>query len=297
MPMPSLLTPGATIGILSPSSPLPEGGLDKAIEWIEKQKYQVKLAPSVYAHDRFLAGSDEARAKDINDFFADPEIDAVFASRGGYGTPRLLDKINYDLIRDNPKPFVGLSDTTALQNAFLAKSGLISFSGFMPYLDAKTGQPPPVTEFSLWAALMHEEQSFAGEILFPGNISGCLIGGCLSLVVCLAGTPYMPEATGNILILEDIGEEPYRVDRMMAHLEQTGLFEQIGGIVFGEFYRCVSSDPEDGTIDEVMDEWAARIGKPALKNIPYGHQPNHCVISLGGQAVLKDGHLTFSGKE
>lgn len=296
MIFPPPLPAGATVGLVSPASPLPAGSLDKAAARLESLGFRVRLSPGIYAQERFLAGDDRLRAAELNAFFEDDSIDAVFASRGGYGTQRILDRIDYALIRRKPKPFVGLSDTTALQNALLARCGLVSYSGFLPYSDAGTGQIPPVTEMSLLAALNHEDQSFAGETLCPGEASGPLIGGCLTLVSGLLGTPCFPDPEGAVLVLEDVGEDPYRIDRMLAHLELAGVFRQAAAVVFGEFYKCVSKDPADGTIDDVLNEWGRRIGKPVLRNIPYGHQPNHVVLPLGGRAAVKNGTLYISGK-
>lgn len=291
---PVLTKKSPTVGIVAPASSLDRATLEADLPALRQKGWEVKLGENVFKRDRFCAGTDEERVRDLHTFFKDGDIDIIIAARGGYGTARLLPLLDYELIRKHPKPFVGLSDTTAFQNAVLKKCNIVTFSGFVAAYDAANGKISPVTEASLDDVLAGREQRFSGTALYGGTAEGRLIGGCLSLVETLAGTPYMPETKGNVLLLEDVGEDPYRIDRMMTHLYSAGVFNDLSGIAFGEFYRCSPKDKNDGTVDDVLNEWGNKLKIPAVRDIIYGHQPNHCVVPLGGTAKIENGALTVS---
>lgn len=278
-------------GIVAPASPVDRENLERALPVLEKKGWRLKLGENLFARDRFCAGTDEQRARDLHAFFADGSVDLIVAARGGYGTTRILPLLDYDFIAEHPKPFVGLSDTTALQNALLRKSNIVTFSGFVLSIDVREGGISPVTESSLDDALAGIPQTFRGTTLYAGEAKGTLTGGCLSLMECLTGTPYLPDMRGSILLLEDVGEDPYRIDRMMSHLFSAGVFDGLAGIAFGEFYRCSPKDKNDGSVNDVLNEWGNKLKIPAVGNIIYGHQPNHCVVPVGGQAVIENGAL------
>lgn len=291
---PVLAKASPVVGIVAPASCVEKEMLEAALPALRRKGWKLKTGENVFKRDRFCAGTDEERVRDLHAFFEDGETDMIVAARGGYGTARLLPLLDYELIRKHPKPFVGLSDTTAFQNAVLTKCGLITFSGFVAAYDAKDGRISPVTEASLDDALAGREQRFQGNVLCAGKAEGRLVGGCLSLVETLAGTPYMPETTGNVLLLEDVGEDPYRIDRMMTHLYLAGVFDGLAGIAFGEFFRCSPKDKNDGTVDDVLNEWGNKLKIPAVRDIIYGHQPNHCVLPVGGAAKIENGTLIVS---
>ncbi len=283
-----------TVGIVTPASAVEESLLHAALPAMERKGWHVRLGKNVYKRNRFCAGSDEERADDLHEFFKDENIDMIIAARGGYGTARLLPIIDFGLIAAHPKPFVGLSDTTAFQNALLKKCNIVTFSGFVPACDIRDERFMPVTEASLDDVLSGKEQRFSGVTLYSGTAEGMLAGGCLTLMETLIGTPFFPDLNGAVLLLEDVGEDPYRIDRMMTHLFLAGAFNRLAGIVFGEFFRCSPKDKNDGTVDDVLEEWADKLKIPALKNIIYGHQPNHCVVPLGGVAKIENSTLIVS---
>lgn len=287
-----------TIGVLTPSSAVDENVLAGGIAYWKSKGYQVKESAHLYAKNRFLAGSDEERAADLTALFRDDDVDVIMAACGGYGAARMLGMLDYRLIAAHKKPFVGLSDTTALQLALLEKSGLISFSGYL--MKPRHGREMfPYTEQSLSDCLSGREQVFSGleSDYDGGEIAGRLVGGCLSLVAGLLGTPYFPDMSGNILVLEDLSEEPYVIDRLMTQLENAGVFEKTAAVIFGVFMDCKAKDPADGTIEDVLNEWKHRINRPVFSGFPYGHQAGSAVWPVGGRAVLAAGTMRVSGVE
>ena len=287
-----------TIGVLTSSSAVSPELLAQGIDYWKKRGYAVKESPHLYACRRFTAGTDEERAEDLHTLFADDKTDIIIQAGGGYGSSRLLRKIDYDLIARHKKPLVGLSDTTALQLALLAKAGLTSLTGYV--MKPRAGRVmSPYTEASLDDCLAGREQTVSGlESDYRGNpIGGTLIGGCLSLVVSVVGTSFFPDPDGAVLILEDVSEEPYALDRMLTQLENAGVFDRVAAVVFGVFSDCKAKDPRDGTIDDVLNEWKERIKVPVFTGLPYGHQAGSLVWPIGGTGVLETGKLTIKGAD
>ncbi len=287
------LQEGDTIGIISPSSPVKLGSLDAGIRYLNQKGYKVKLGKHVNDADRFLAGKDEDRAKDIIDFFKDPEIKAIIASRGGQGSQRLLPLLDYDLIRQNPKILIGFSDTTALQLGLLKKSGLESYTGYTltVSLDSRidetlmhclTGRPYKIQE---------------GITVASGIANGPLIGGNLSLLTSLLGTPFQPDFAGCILLIEDVEIEPFKLDGMLSHLHLSGIFNQVAGLIFGQFEQCIPNEAhkseEMGTADDVIKEWSTKVSVPCLKDFPYGHGKRSCVLPIGKKVSLNASECTL----
>ncbi|OGI22622.1 MAG: hypothetical protein A2287_07995 [Candidatus Melainabacteria bacterium RIFOXYA12_FULL_32_12] len=247
---PQKLNPGDTIGIISPAGAVKETKLwQPTIEYFEKRGYAVKIAPHALNQEAYLAGSDESRLFDLISFFEDPEIKAIICSRGGYGTFRLLQDINYEIIRNNPKIFVGYSDITALLWSFLEKTGLITFHGPLALSDFGTSKINNYTETSFFEVLEGKAEiphiysnPINYECINPGDADGELLAGNLAIITGLLGTPYFPDMTEKILLLEDIGEPLYKIDRMLMQLKLAGVFDKISGLLFGEFTNIVQSD-------------------------------------------------------
>ena len=282
-----LLQPGGTIAIAAPASGVERGQLKNAIEWIHAQGYSVREANNVYTQDRYLAGNDEIRASSLMQLFEDPSIDAIFTARGAYGSMRLLDKIDYDLIADNPKPFIGFSDTTALQLAMLSHSRLTSYSGLALSSDLKENELQVNTAESLWALLQGEALTIGGmQTVNPGEARGPLIGGCLSMITAILGTPYMPDMDGALLFIEDVGEEPYRIDRMLTQLRLAGIFDKVAAVLLGTFSKCAAKDPRDGVVEDVLKEITNWTEAPVVTGLPYGHHQGRHILPIGEQAKL-----------
>jgi muramoyltetrapeptide carboxypeptidase len=264
--------------------------LASGIKYLQSLGYEVKLARHVNERHGYLAGNDAQRAADLNEMFQDDSVKAVFCARGGYGTPRILNRIDFSAIRRNPKIFVGYSDVTALQLAMLSHSGLISFSGPMVAVEMGAG----ITEFTakhFWRLLTTPNQrvlmqSPADEFscIRPGLAEGLLIGGCLSLVTSLIGTAYLPDLTGSILFLEDIGEEPYQVDRHLMQLKLCGALDRVSGIVFCRFEECQPSSSQSLTLDEVLREASDGLNIPVMSNWRYGHSADKFTLPVGIRA-------------
>jgi muramoyltetrapeptide carboxypeptidase len=220
--------------------------------------------------------------------FADPEIDAVFCARGGYGSARLLDMIDWSIIANNPKIFVGFSDITALQMAMLQRTGLVTYSGALPSVDMADGFDA-LSAASFWSALSNTaphgiiEQPEPLHIINDGTATGMLVGGNLSVFVTLLGSSYLPEMSGNILLLEDIGEETYRIDRMLNHLRLSGVLEQISGLIFGQWSQATvrESNTPSRDVNEVLAEYAHFVNGPVLSNFMYGHVTPKVTVGMG----------------
>ena len=285
-----------TIGVLTSSSAVSYQVLADGIEYWKKQGYTVKEAPHLYERNRFIAGSDEERLADLHAFFEDDQIDIIIEAGGGYGSSRLLRKIDYDLIARHKKPLIALSDTTAMQLALLAKANLVSFTGYL--MKVRFGRTIiPYTEQSLQECLAGKDQIVSGlETEYRGKaVVGRLIGGCLTLVANTFGTPYFPNPAGCILVLEDIAEEPYAIDRLLTGLENAGVFDQVAAVIFGVFRECKAKNPEDGTMEDVLNEWKTRIKAPVFWGLPYGHQAGSLVWPIGGTGILEADKLTVRG--
>ena len=243
----------------------------------------------------------------FGEFFRDDRIDAILCLNGGYGSSRILDQLDYAMIAAHPKLLIGFSDITALEAALYEKSRLVTLNG--PLLITLPGSPYSSQQFEkavttsvpLGAVTMP-----AGRVLqtvLPGKASGRLIGGNLSVVASLAGTPYELKGKGCILVLEDVGEESYRIDRMLNQLWQNGLLQQVEGIVYGDFTDC-GHDSGDFTTDEVLDYYAKKAGKPAARGLPFGHGADKACIPIGAdseldarsdgtaQLIIKEAHTT-----
>ena len=293
---PARISNQRTIGIISPASrPLDEAIYRQGTEYLMKLGYKITPGDHLLNQRGFLAGTDEDRVNDLNAMFRNPEIGAIFCTRGGYGTPRIIDQIDFDAIREQPKILVGYSDVTALNLAIWKKTGLITFSGPMVAVEMGRGIDP-FTEQSFWDTLtqinprgiLTNPVDMPIQVFKPGRAEGRLLGGCLSLINVLLGTPYCPDFDGAILILEDIDEEPYRVDRYLAQLKLAGILDQVAGIVLGQFIDCTPKDPEKPTLtlDQIFEDYFGALNIPIITNFAYGHGSIKHTIPIGVQAVL-----------
>jgi len=300
---PHPLQAGATIGIISPASPQRDPArLERGIAYFESKGYTVKIADNALESTTgYLAGSDEERIADIESMFSDDSVDAIFCARGGYGTTRILTQLNYDIIKSNPKIFVGFSDTTALQSAIFAKSGLITFSGAMPSVDF-ADEVDPFTEQSFFSVLT---QDLSGQnviadkqsVFHAGQAEGRLICGNLCLLATLCGSDFLPDMHDTLLMIEDIGEEQYRIDRYLSQLELSGHLKATNGILIGDFTppsNPVASVPQR-SYEEIFLDYAYRAGKPALGNFPYGHINRKLTLPFGIRMSMDSdkGMITF----
>ena len=190
----------------------------------------------------------------------------------------------------------GLSDTTALQVAIFARTGLVTFSGFLLCSDVTAEGVHEETEQALWEAVCsHEFEGVGVTPLRGGEVTGTLMGGCLSLVVSLVGTAFFPDIEGAVLVLEDVNEPPYRVDRMLNQLVMAGVFDRVSGVVFGEFVDCEPERETEGRIEDVIDDFAARVSCPVFCGLPYGHGKARRVLPIGARVKIARNVLAFYG--
>ncbi len=287
---PLRLRTGDLIGVISPASTITDPSrIQRGVAYLERSGYRTVVGEHVLKTYGYLAGTDQERAADVHAMFSNKEVKAIMCIRGGYGTPRLLSHINYRLIARNPKIFVGYSDITTLQLALWKKCGLITFQGPMVGVDMPDGLDA-FTEGLFWQLLTSPKK--AGSVvppeepvhtLRPGKGTGVLVGGNLAHLVAIMGTPYLPSFKGSILFLEDIGEEPYRVDRMMSQLRLASVLSQAAGILGGKFTDCAPKDPAKPSlsVDDVFRELSALAPTPFLVNLPFGHESKKITMPIG----------------
>jgi len=292
---PPRLRRGAVIGLIAPASPPVPAKIEAGVRYLEGLGYRVKLGAHVRRRHGCMAGTDAERLADLNGMLRDPQVDAIFALRGGYGCQRLLPRVDYAAARRSPKIIAGYSDLTALQLALLRKAGLVTFSAPMPAVEF-AGGVDPFTEADFWAALTSRAASrtlpFPADssvrTLRPGVCDGPLIGGCLSLLASNLATPFLPSLKGALLFLEDVHEEPHRLDRLFVQLRNSGVLRRISGLMLGQF---TDQGPRRGSPahlpwTEMLDEVLAELRGPGLDGLPYGHVTHRWTLPLGIRARL-----------
>jgi len=301
MKKPAALQPGDTIRLIAPSSPPSDrASLERAIDAVKTLGFSIKYSNSIFAHDGYLAGSDEERAMDFQAAFNDPKAKAVLCVRGGYGATRILNLIDWEKIRE-PKILLGFSDITALSCALWKKCGFPSFSGPVltsdlveDKLEAKTWNHTVslMTGEKTTGMLVEEPFNPTQPIsLVPGESFGRLMGGNLSIICSLLGTPWLPNFSKSILFLEDVGEFPYRVDRHLTQLLDAGVLQTVSGIALGDFRfqdAQRKNDRREGlqTMKAVFLDRLGGLGVPVLMNVPFGHIKPKITIPYGVVTML-----------
>lgn len=256
---------------------------------------RVTLAPNIdhRGSHTYLAGSDDERLETLNQFLRSDEYDAFFFARGGYGAMRILDRIDYDAIASNPRPVVGFSDVTALHQAMAVRANVASFHGPMLNLDFHDGLSPDVDSW-LWSLLGGEapltRDLRGARVVTKGDAEGVLFGGCLSLTTALMGTPYDFWIDDGIWFWEEVGESPYRIDRMLTHLRLSGRFKKIRGVVVGRLKDCGA----DEEIDLLLRELFGSSSIPVVRDLPFGHYGDNLLMPIGASAQLSTSNGTFT---
>ncbi len=289
---PPVLRKGDCVGLVAPSSPFQQEALEAGIRFLEDEGFHVKHRPDLLERRKgFLAGGDQERADEIQGMFEDPGVNAVFVVRGGYGAQRILDRLDADLIRDHPKIFLGYSDATCLLIFLLQTARLVCFHG--PVVN-EMGTLSDVTRDCLLRLLTKGEPLGpipAGDIRWSrtGLARAPIVGGNLSLLCSTLGTPWELETAGRILLLEDRGEKPYRVDRMLVQLRQAGKLSSIAGLLFGEFQGSRTGEQERHereAMDEVLEGNTKDLGVPVASGLPVGHGEHNVPLPLGVPAEI-----------
>ncbi|MCH7814807.1 MAG: LD-carboxypeptidase, partial [Planctomycetes bacterium] len=296
------LAAGDTIAFVAPAGKLDRNRVELAKRRLEAMGFEVRVPEDLYRSRGYLAGQDEVRAAELMAAFRDPQVKAIFPGTGGYGTTRILDRLDYDLIRRNPKIFIGFSDITGLHLALQSKTGLVTFHSPNPMYGL--GSKGNLRDFSakyFWRALLLREnvgpdgrnlprgysylipaEAPQIEVITPGVGRGRLTGGNLSLIVALMGTEYEIQTAGRVLFLEDVGERPYRIDRYLSQMRLAGKLDELAGAILGQFTDCKSKEGKDSlSLEQVFQDYFADLGVPVIANFPAGHSRDNATLPLG----------------
>ncbi len=305
---PKRLIKGDTVGLIAPSSGLSPEEFDKAVQNISDLGFNPKIGKYARVRNGFLAGTDKERLEDLHWAFTDSSIKAVWCARGGYGASRILPAIDYNLIRKNPKIFVGYSDITAPHQAIFQNTGLVTFhgpGGSSNYSDYTKNHVlnllmNPSATYKIELSEYNKTQTsnlFKTEVIADGKATGELIGGNLSLVSALAGTPFaLKNLKGKILFLEDVNEQPYRIDRMLTQIRQSVNLHQLSGIALGIFEGCNPRNPATSqSLIEVLKDRLGDLDIPVIYGLSFGHIRDQFTLPLGIKAELdtENALLTF----
>lgn len=293
--LPPPLKPGDTIGIVAPASAAKRKFCQAGLAYLQNRGYQVKIAPNLTRGKFFLAGSDEVRLKYLQEFLEDESLQGIICVRGGYGAIRIVDRLDFQrLSKVRPKVLVGYSDITILQLAILKKLGWVTYSG--PMVASEMGQN--ISSFSeewLWKLItahpypidLKNPEGEELQVWQPGVAEGRLIGGCLSLITPLLGTPLMPDLHGAILFIEDISEKTYHLDKHLQILRLHGVFDQIAGLVVGRFTDCFPKNPARSyTLIDYLNHVLRRYRFPVILNLAYGHLKQRVTLPIGARVRI-----------
>jgi muramoyltetrapeptide carboxypeptidase len=290
---PPALRPGDTVGIIAPASNIKPELLKAGCRVLQELGYKPFYFDSILEKDLYFAGSVARRVRELEEMFMRPEVRAVICARGGYGTNYLLDALDLENIKANPKIFVGYSDVTTLSTYFTDAAGLVTFHGPMVTKDFARADG---ADLSSWQAAMSGKSGWSVgpesgvKPLVEGSAQGILYGGCLSLQVASLGTPFEIRTDGTLLFLEDTAEKPFRIDRMLMQLKLAGKLRDVRGIVFGEMLDCVQSDSQDYTLEQVILRIVGDLGVPVAYGLRSGHvSRGNVTLPIGVHAGLNVG--------
>jgi muramoyltetrapeptide carboxypeptidase len=280
---PPRLKPGDTIGIAAPASHFDRDAFDRGVDILEGWGFRINIPEEIFDQQGYLAGSDKGRADTINRLFADPEVQAVMCARGGFGAIRSLEFIDFDAVSKAPKIFMGFSDATVLLTAFSSRCRLATLHG--PTVTTLAGADERTCQALFEAVSSDRPVRMAPEqnrVALPGQAFGPVVGGNLTTLCHLIGTGFFPEMAGKILLLEDRGEAPYRIDRMLSQMKLAGCFDGMAGVALGAFHDC----GEDRDVDRVFTDAFGNLGIPVLGGFPIGHGKENLAVPIGLSASL-----------
>ncbi len=281
--MPARIYPGDTIGVVAPAGPFDRETFSLGARVIEDMGFKLFIPPGLFEKNGYLAGSDQHRVLFVNQLFADQSIDGIICARGGYGSMRILPLLDFDVIKSNPKVLIGFSDITILLSVLLTRCNLVTFHG--PVVTS-LGDATEETKRSLFGNVSSGNKPAIrlpdGRTIKPGVATGQVCGGNLTMLCHLIGTPFAPGYENKILFLEDRGEAPYRIDRMLVHMKLAGCFKDIAGIILGTFEECGPIEDIIKIIADVFED----IPVPILAGLDAGHGKHNLTIPLGIEATL-----------
>ena len=303
---PKRLVKGDTVAVIAPSSGVEAAGFDKALQNLADLGFKTKVGKSARNIKGFLAGTDQERLDDLHQAFADKEVNAIWCVRGGYGAMRFLPDLDLNLIKKNPKILVGYSDITALHLAIHQNTGLVTFHGpvaastYSDYakkhvVDVLMNPSAPYKIELSPDNIAKESNLFKTETITKGKARGKLIGGNLSLLTAMAGTPFgLRDTKGKILFTEDVGEQPYRIDRMFTQLRQSIDLRQLAGIALGVFEDCNPKDTNSQSLMDVLKDRLGDLGIPVIYGLSFGHIRDQFTLPVGIEAELDTENATMT---
>ncbi len=289
---PAALRRGDTIGIVAPAGAVDRAEFAAGEARVQELGFNVVYSEAIFQRDMYFAGSVQRRIDELHEMFRASEVKAILCARGGYGTNHLLPHLDLDLIASHPKVFCGYSDVTTLTTVFLQRTGLIGFHG--PMLAKDFSKPDGVHVESFLSATSGGQSFSLGvndssqlEAIYPGEVEGRLYGGCLSLLVASLGTPYEIQTEDTILFVEDLGEWPYRIDRMLMHLKYAGKLDGVRGIIFGEMKDCGPPQGADYSLQQVIIRLLGDLKIPIAFGLRSGHvSAGNITFPIGVRARL-----------
>jgi len=298
---PPALRLGDTIGIVAPASNIKRADLDRGCEALRRAGYRPFYFDSILEQDLYFAGPVERRVRELEEMFIRDDVRAIVCARGGYGANYLLQALDLEKIKTNPKIFLGYSDVTALLTYFADAAGLVTFHGPMV---AKDWAHEDGVEINSWHAALsgaapwelNLQDTSGVSALVEGSAAGILYGGCLSILVASLGTPYEVHTSETILFLEDFAAKPYQVDRMLMQLKLAGKFNGVQGIVFGEMLDCMQTANQGYKLEEVVMRIVGELGVPVAYGVPSGHVTSgNITLPIGVRAGLtvRDGQVSL----
>lgn len=295
---PARLKKGDTIGICAPAGALKRKEEVSEFTYILNQLgFEVKVGENVHKKYGYFAGTDEERASDFMKFIEDESVQGIFFLRGGWGCARLLPLLDFDLIRENKKVIMGFSDLTSLLNAITEHSGIVTFHGPGGNSSWNNYSIEYIKKLTMQEGLTTFQNTAADNAIttYSGGVAyGTLWGGNLSVLASMIGTNYFPNISNGLLFLEEVGEEPYRVDRMLTQLKQAGIFDKCKGVILGNFRKCIAEEPDRAfTLEEVFEQHFNDFGKPVFYGAQIGHTVNKFTVPIGGDATMDADSGTF----
>ncbi|GLR15421.1 S66 peptidase family protein [Portibacter lacus] len=288
--LPPRLNPGDLIGIISPAGVLTEEKIQTSIDKAISYGFRVKEGKYLRKKFGYLAGKDEQRLEDFHSMYSDPEVKGIWCARGGYGCTRILDKIDFRLIKKNPKVLIGYSDITALLNAIYQRTGIVGFHGPLGASEDNTFSRTILRDLTMNVEKRVTIEPFYPvdtsyddvKSIIPGQATGIAVGGNLSLIAAMVGTPYEIKFKDKIVFIEDVGEEPYRIDRMLTQVVESSDIARARGIVLGQFSGCNPDNPERSlSLMQVLEDRLKSLNIPCVYGLNFGHVAHNFTIPIG----------------
>lgn len=282
-----MLKKGDKVGIISPASYVELKDFQKGIDYLTSLGFECVLGENIFEKYYWMAGTPEQRASDINSFFKNPEIKAIFSTRGGVGSQKTLKHLDYKMIKQNHKPLFGHSDITSLQLGLYSQAGVVSYTGLLLMYDFKDGKIDKMVEQSLLEIIDNKQTNFAGgKTIYSGKNEGVLLGGTLSLLMGLAGTKYFPIKEDCVLLIEDVDERTYKLDLAFDQLKKNESFNKVKGIILGQFTDCENYKNKYIEIKDVISEFCKDLNIPIIMDFPYGHIKSKYILPIGKKVKL-----------